>query len=147
VSSLRDSIQNPVVEGVARFLVPYIQVFALYVITHGHYGPGGGFQGGVILAASMMLLRLSLGEDYEHRRFSPQAATCVAAVGLLIYAFAGLLPMAFGGPFLDYAYLPIPGLSNAELRYHGILIVESGVALVVWGTLVTLFDHLLGKDT
>jgi multicomponent Na+:H+ antiporter subunit B len=147
VSTLRDSIQNPVIEGVAKFLVPYIQVFALYVITHGHYGPGGGFQGGVILAASMMLLRLSLGEDYEHRRFSPQAATCVAAVGLLIYALAGLLPLAFGGSFLDYAYLPIPGLSSAELRYHGILIVECGVALVVWGTLVTLFDHLLGKNT
>ena len=143
---MRERLENPVVEGVSKFLVPFMQIFALYVITHGHYGPGGGFQGGVILAASMMLLRLSLGEEYEHRRFSPTAATFVAAVGILIYAFAGLLPMAFGGRFLDYAYLPIPGLSPAELRYHGILIVESGVGLVVWGTLVTLFDHLLGRE-
>ena len=144
---MRDKLENPVVEGVSRFLVPFIQIFALYVITHGHYGPGGGFQGGVILAASMMLLRLSLGEDYEHRRFSPWAATCVAAIGILIYAFAGLVPMVFGGRFLDYAYLPIPGLSPAELRYHGILIVESGVGMVVWGTLVSLFDHLLGRES
>jgi multicomponent Na+:H+ antiporter subunit B len=143
---MRERLENPVVEGVSKFLVPFMQIFALYVITHGHYGPGGGFQGGVILAASMMLLRLSLGEEYEHRRFSPMAATFVAAVGILIYALAGLVPMAFGGRFLDYAYLPIPGLSSAELRYHGILIVESGVGLVVWGTLVTLFDHLLGSE-
>lgn len=143
---MRERLENSVVEGVSRFLVPFIQIFALYVITHGHYGPGGGFQGGVILAASMMLLRLSLGEEYEHRRFSPTAATFVAAVGILIYALAGLVPMAFGGRFLDYAYLPIPGLSGPELRYHGILIVESGVAMVVWGTLVTLFDHLLGRE-
>ncbi|HEY5541833.1 MAG TPA: MnhB domain-containing protein [Candidatus Binatia bacterium] len=143
---MRERLENPVVEGVSKFLVPFMQIFALYVITHGHYGPGGGFQGGVILAASMMLLRLSLGEEYEHRRFSPTAATFVAAVGILIYALAGLVPMAFGGRFLDYAYLPIPGLSSAELRYHGILIVESGVGLVVWGTLVTLFDHLLGSE-
>lgn len=143
---MRGSLQNPVVEGVSRFLVPFIQIFALYVITHGHYGPGGGFQGGVILAASTMLLRLALGEEYEHRRFSPTLATIVAAVGILIYAAAGLLPLAWGGNFLDYAYLPIPGLSSAELRYHGILIVETGVGLVVWGTLVTLFDHLLGKE-
>ena len=143
---MRERLENSVVEGLSRFLVPFIQIFALYVITHGHYGPGGGFQGGVILAASMMLLRLSLGEEYEHRRFSPTAASFVAAVGILIYAFAGLAPMMFGGRFLDYAYLPIPGLSPAELRYHGILIVESGVGLVVWGTLVTLFDHLLGSE-
>jgi len=144
---MRDKLENPVVEGVSRFLVPFIQIFALYVITHGHYGPGGGFQGGVILAASMMLLRLSLGEDTEHRRFSPAAATYVAAVGILIYTLAGLVPMAFGGRFLDYAFLPIPGLSPAELRYHGILIVESGVGMVVWGTLVSLFDHLLGRES
>jgi multicomponent Na+:H+ antiporter subunit B len=143
---MRGSLQNPVVEGVARFLVPFIQIFALYVISHGHYGPGGGFQGGVILAASMMLLRLSLGEEDEHRRFSPTLASFMAAVGILIYAVAGLLPLAWGGNFLDYAYLPIPGLSSAELRYHGILIVETGVGLVVWGTLVILFDHLIGSE-
>jgi multicomponent Na+:H+ antiporter subunit B len=143
---MRGSLQNPVVEGVARFLVPFIQIFAVYVISHGHYGPGGGFQGGVILAASMMLLRLSLGEEDEHRRFSPTLASLIAAVGILIYAVAGLLPLAWGGNFLDYAYLPIPGLSSAELRYHGILIVETGVGLVVWGTLVILFDHLIGSE-
>jgi multicomponent Na+:H+ antiporter subunit B len=143
---MRGRLENPVVECVSRFLVPFIQVFALYVITHGHYGPGGGFQGGVILAASMMLLRVSLGEEAEHWRFSPTAATVVAAVGMLIYGLAGLLPMAFGGNFLDYAYLPIPGLSAPELRYHGILIVETGVGMVVWGTLVILFDHLIGSE-
>lgn len=143
---MRGSLQNPVVEGVARFLVPFIQIFALYVISHGHYGPGGGFQGGVILAASMMLLRLSLGEEDEHRRFSTTLASLIAAVGILIYAVAGLLPLVWGGNFLDYAYLPIPGLSSAELRYHGILIVETGVGLVVWGTLVILFDHLIGSE-
>jgi multicomponent Na+:H+ antiporter subunit B len=143
---MHGKLENPVVEEVAGFLVPFIQIFALYVITHGHYGPGGGFQGGVILAASMMLLRLSFGEEVEHRRFSPTVASLMAAVGILIYGVAGLLPLAWGGNFLDYAYLPIPGLSSAELRYHGILIVETGVGLVVWGTLVILFDHLIGSE-
>ena len=143
---MRGSLENIVVEGVSSVLVPFIQIFALYVITHGHYGPGGGFQGGVILAASMMLLRLSLGEEYEHRRFSPILARVVATVGILIYAVAGLLPLVWGGNFLDYAHLPIPGLSPAELRYHGILIVETGVGMVVWGTLVVLFDHLIESE-
>jgi len=143
---MRGEYENPIVNGVARFMVPFIQVFALYVIAHGHYGPGGGFQGGVILAASMMLLRLSLGEEEEHSRFSPTAASVVASIGILIYGVTGLLPMLLGGEFLDYARLPIPGLSAPELRSLGILIVETGVSMVVWGTLVTLFDHLLGRE-
>ena len=138
--------QNTIVDGVARLMVPLIQIFALYVITHGHYGPGGGFQGGVILASSMMLLRLALGEEEEHRRFSPAAAAIVATVGILIYFAAGLLPLAAGGTFLDYGREPIAGLHGAELRSLGILIVETGVSMVVWGTLVILFDYLIGSE-
>lgn len=138
--------ENPIVSGVVSMMVPFIQIFALYVITHGHYGPGGGFQGGVTLAASMMLLRLSLGEEYEHRRFSPTAASVIAIIGILIYALTGLLPLFFGAEFLDYAALPLPEISEADRRSLGILLVESGVGLVVWGTLVTVFDHLLGTE-
>jgi multicomponent Na+:H+ antiporter subunit B len=143
---MKDRYHNPIVDGVARLMVPFIQIFALYVISHGHYGPGGGFQGGVILAASMMLLRLASGEEEEHRRFSPLAAATLASIGMLAYAGAGVLPMAFGGVFLDYGHLPIAGLSGAELRSLGILIVEAGVGLVVWGTLVVIFDYLIGSE-
>ena len=143
---MRERYHNPIVDGVARLLVPFIQIFALYVISHGHYGPGGGFQGGVILAAALMLLRLILGEEEEHRFFSTTTATMLASIGILIYAGAGVLPLFFGGAFLDYARLPIPGMSGAELRALGILIVESGVGLVVWGTLVIIFDYLIGNE-
>jgi multicomponent Na+:H+ antiporter subunit B len=70
----------------------------------------------------------------------------LASIGILIYAGAGVLPLFFGGAFLDYAHLPIPGMSGAELRALGILIVESGVGLVVWGTLVIIFDYLIGNE-
>ena len=143
---MRERYHNTIVDGVARLLVPFIQIFALYVISHGHYGPGGGFQGGVILAAAMMLLRLTLGEEEEHRFFSSTTAAVLASVGILIYASAGLMPLFFGGAFLDYGRLPIPGMDGAELRALGILIVESGVGLVVWGTLVIIFDYLIGDE-
>jgi multicomponent Na+:H+ antiporter subunit B len=143
---MRGIIHNTIVDGVARLMDPFIQIFALYVITHGHYGPGGGFQGGVILAASIMLLRLAMGEEEEHRRFSSTAAAAVAATGILIYFAAGLLPLATGGVFLDYAREPIPWLQGPELRSLGILVVETGVGMVVWGTLVILFDYLIGSE-
>jgi multicomponent Na+:H+ antiporter subunit B len=138
--------RNPIVEGVAKLIVPFVQIFALYVITHGHYGPGGGFQGGVVLAASMLLLRLVLGKTEEHRRFSPIAARATAIVGMLIYLAAGLLPLLGQGEFLNYEYLPFRGVEGPELRSLGILIVEMGVGMVVWGTMVTIFDYLLGGE-
>ena len=143
---MNERYHNTIVDGVARVIVPFIQIFALYVIIHGHYGPGGGFQGGVILAASMMLLRLALGEEQEHQRFSPTAAAAMASMGILIYAAAGVIPMAFGGAFLDYGHLPLSGLAEPERRSLGILIVEIGVGMVVWGTLVIIFDHIIGSE-
>lgn len=143
---MKGTFHNTIVDGVARLMVPFIQLFGLYVITHGHYGPGGGFQGGVILAASFMLLRLALGEEDEHRRFSTEVAGVVAALGILIYFIAGVLPLAMGGAFLDYDFEPIPGLQSAELHSLGILIVESGVGMVVCGTLVLMFDFLIGSE-
>lgn len=138
--------EDVIVEVVSRAMVPLTQVFALYVITHGHYGPGGEFQGGVILAVSIVLLRLSLGRKHADRRFAPHMATWMASVGMLIYALAGLIPLLLGGEFLNYAYLPIPGVSGAALRSLGILIVELGIGLSVCGTMVTIFDWLTRSE-
>ncbi|MFC1967700.1 MnhB domain-containing protein [Chloroflexota bacterium] len=127
-------------------MVPLIQLFALYVVFHGHYGPGGGFQGGVLLGVSIILTRLYLGKEESYKKFPPRLAMALGAVGLLIYGLTGLIPMFFGGEFLNYAYLPIPWLHGAELRYYGILIVEIGIALGVFGTVVLIFDNLVGEN-
>ena len=120
-------------------------MFALYIIIHGHYGPGGGFQGGVLLAVSIILQRLYLGKEISYKRFPPKLALALGAIGMLIYGLAGIIPLAMGGSFLDYAYLPIPWVHGAELRALGILIVELGIGLAVFGTLVLIFDNLVGE--
>lgn len=137
--------QSIIVQIVCSLLIPFIQVFAIYVIFHGHYGPGGGFQGGVLLAVSIILHRLYLGRDASLKRFPPQLAPVFAAIGMIIFGLAGILPVFIGGSFLDYGYLVIPGVSGAELRSLGILIVEIGIGLAVFGTLVLIFDVLVGE--
>jgi len=134
--------ENTIVRTVCGLMVPLIQLFALYVIFHGHYGPGGGFQGGVLFAVSIILLRLSLGEEASSSRFPTKLAVVLASTGMLVYMIAGLVPMALGGSFLNYEYLPVPGVSGAEARYLGIAVVEIGIALAVCGTMVLLFDVL-----
>ena len=142
---IKQHYQSIIVQSICSILIPFIQLFGLYVIFHGHYGPGGGFQGGVLLAVSIILQRLYLGEQASHRKFPPNLATALAAVGMLIFVLAGIVAMLTGGSFLDYAYLPIPWIAGAELRSLGILIVEVGIGLAVFGTLVLIFDSLVGK--
>jgi len=137
--------QSIIVQTICSLLIPFIQMFALYIIIHGHYGPGGGFQGGVLLAVSIILQRLYLGKEISYKKFPPKLALALGAIGMLIYGLAGIIPLAMGGSFLDYAYLPIPWVHEAELRALGILIVELGIGLAVFGTLVLIFDTLVGE--
>ena len=142
---IKQRYQSIIIQTICSLLIPFIQLFALYVIVHGHYGPGGGFQGGVLLAVSIILQRLYLGKDVSYRKFPPWLALALGAIGMLIFGLAGIVPMATGGAFLDYAYLPIPWVSGAELRALGILIVEIGIGLAVFGSLVLIFDNLVGE--
>ena len=136
------SKDNPIVSLVSRAVSPFIMLFALYVIFHGHYSPGGGFQGGTLLAASLILLRLSLGSKTAQLQFRTGWAMPVGSIGVLVYFGTGLLTMLLGGNFLDYHFLPLGG--HAEmLRSWGILIVEIGVGLAVMAILVSIYDDLL----
>ncbi len=131
-----------IVDITCRVMIPFIQVFAIYVILHGHYSPGGGFQGGVLLAASIILLRLSMGHEESYRKLPQRSASVVGTGGMFLFVVFALAPVAFGGHFMDHGYLPIPGLDAVELRYYGILIAEIWIGLAVFGLLVVIFDRL-----
>lgn len=133
-----------IVNFITRALVPFIQLFALYVIAHGHFSPGGGFQGGAILAASVLLVRLALGRPVAERWLNHQIMRWLAAAGVLIFAGVGLIPLLFGHNYLDYSGLPLWDLHDPLRRELGILFVEIGVGIAVLGVLVTIFDHLAG---
>ncbi|OGO24855.1 MAG: hypothetical protein A2144_04090 [Chloroflexi bacterium RBG_16_50_9] len=141
-----ESFKSVIIRIVCSAMIPFMQLFALYVIFHGHYGPGGGFQGGAILGVSIILQRLYLGQEVSYKRFPPKLAPVLGATGMLIYVLVGLLPLATGGSFLDYGHLPIPGISGAPLRSLGILIVEVGIGLSVFGTMVLIFDSLVRAE-
>lgn len=135
-----------VVRVVSAVLSPFILLFGAYIITHGHYGPGGGFAGGVFIAVAAILPRLTLPEDLSYRLFPPRLGPLAAGVGMLIFLACGLAPIAAGGAFLDYGAIEIAGMEAARVRYLGILIVEIGVGLAVFGAMLLIFDVLTGKD-
>lgn len=136
---------NPIVSLISRLVSPFIVMFALYVIFHGHYSPGGGFQGGTLIAAALILIRLSEGCDTAQLQFPHSWATPLGSTGVLIYFGTGLAALLMGGRFLDYSFLHISH-SAAMSRSYGILLVEIGVGLAVTAILVSIYDYLLEGD-
>lgn len=144
---MRNQFQSPIVLLGSRLLSPYIMVFGWYVIFHGHYSPGGGFQGGALLAASILLMRVAGGRKISRLQIHELLTTPLAVIGVIIYFGVGLTAMITGGYFLDYGQLPIPGMEPAWLRYTGILIIEVGIGLAVMAILVMIYDNMAkGED-
>ncbi|MEX0639125.1 MAG: MnhB domain-containing protein [Balneolaceae bacterium] len=144
---MRTQFESPIVLLGARLLSPYIMLFGLYVIFHGHYSPGGGFQGGALLATSVILTRLSGGRIISNLQLKENLTTPIAAIGVAIYFITGAVAVFYGSYFLDYEALPFPGLEPATLRYYGILVIEIGIGLSVMAILILIYDQLVrGED-
>lgn len=122
-----------------------IQVYALYVIFHGHYSPGGGFQGGALLATSIILLRIGEGKQGSEREFPERLTLVFGSLGALIYAAVGVISLFAGGEFLNYDWVPFPGMSEPYRHYWSVLIIEIGVGLAVMSILVAIFDRLIER--
>lgn len=127
-----------------RVLVPFTIVYGVYVLTHGEYSPGGGFQAGALLAIGIVLARLIQGEDAKFN-ISGLHALMLAGIGAFIYAFTGILPLFFGGNFLEYGCLPFPGHGHG-LHALGILFIETGVTITVMMTIIDIMDIIIRKE-
>jgi len=140
-----DGDHHRIIVGITcRLAVPLVQIFALYVVAHGHHSPGGGFQGGVMLGASFILIALSGSLHDALARFSEASYIRLASLGILIYAGVAFLPLVFGRNFVDYGALR--GLLGTEgedmARSHGIFGVELGVAFTVMAVMFAIFANL-----
>jgi multicomponent Na+:H+ antiporter subunit B len=132
-----------IIKTVCRLLIPFIQLFGLYVIAHGHHSPGGGFQGGVILGASIILLAISHDLRTAVKRVAEKLDAVLCAIGVLIYAGTGALCLLLGLNFLDYkALAPVLHVDSIMARSHGILIVEIGVGVAVMCTMIWIYNNV-----
>jgi multicomponent Na+:H+ antiporter subunit B len=134
-----------IVRTLGRILIPVAQLFGFYVLVFGQYGPGGGFVGGVVLAASMILAILIFGLDADDSRLA-RAVLHGDGLGLLIFAGVGGLCLIGGGQFLNYANLQVPGLDEPSRRYLGILLTQIGVAVDVAVTGASISISLSSED-
>ena len=128
---------------VSKALIPFIFLFGLYVQFHGDYGPGGGFQAGVIFAAGFVLYGIIFGLDRLKAAIPPRVVEFGLALGVLLYGGVGIWAMFKGGAFLDYHVLdshdPTHGL------HLGLLLIEGGVGITVTSAMTAIFYAFAGR--
>lgn len=126
---------------ITKMLVTPILLFALYVQFHGDYGPGGGFQAGVIFAAAFILYALVFGLETARKVAPDGVVRGLMAAGALLYASVGIAGLLLGGNFLDYSVLAQTPMQGQHL---GILIIEFGVGVTVAAVMITVFFTYAG---
>ncbi len=135
-------IKHIIIRVMSKLLIPVIMLFALYVQFHGDYGPGGGFQAGVIFGAAIILYALMFGLETAKTVFPSRVLEILVAFGVLLYGGVGIAAIFEGGNFLDYSSLahdPVHG------QHLGILLVELGVGITVASVMSTIFFNFAGR--
>ena len=133
---------RPILQVMTKFMVPFILLFALYVQFHGDFGPGGGFQAGVIFSVAIILYTLTFSQYDGMQLAPPKLLKPLAALGVLIYGGTGVWTLFKGGDFLDYNVLSDDPVAGQHL---GILLIEFGVGLTVACVMILMFFAFISR--
>ena len=129
---------NVVIKIISTLMIPLILIFGLYVQFHGEYSAGGGFQAGVILAASFILYDLVFSNESFGLKLNTDIILNFIATGVALYLLVGIFGLLYGGNFLDYSSLSLSNDTSSGQKI-GIFLVEIGVGLTVSGVMVLIY--------
>ncbi|MGM0397901.1 MAG: MnhB domain-containing protein [Halobacteriota archaeon] len=133
----RTYVESTIIMTTVRIISPFVFTFGLFVMLHGAESAGGGFQGGVILASSIIMIAFAFGIEPTREWLSDSLIRGAMGGGVGLFALIGLGALAFQGRFLEYiAY----GIDHG-VKY-GIELVELGIGAVVSGVIISLFMSL-----
>ena len=141
-------IMDVILRVATKLFLPFILMFALYVQWHGDYGPGGGFQAGVIAAAAVILYAIIFGNAAAQKAVPPWIAETMVPLGVIIFAGVGVWSMLQGANYLDYDALfhwPATKEEAKHGQHWGVYLVEIGVLVTVTGTMLTIFYSFAGR--
>ncbi|MBK9754220.1 MAG: Na(+)/H(+) antiporter subunit B [Nannocystis sp.] len=138
-------LDQTILRVVSKMSIPFILLFGLYVITHGELGPGGGFQGGVVIACAFILYALIFGRPALYRVLPPPVIDMLTGLGVLVYSGTGAACLLLGGKFLDYSMLDT--VSPGEGEALGMTLVEYGVGITVSMVMLNIFNQLAEEES
>jgi multicomponent Na+:H+ antiporter subunit B len=140
-SAVSRPVDSRILDLALRVVIPFTQVFGLFVIFNGHLSPGGGFAGGTIIGASLILK--ALVSNYRQDRRAEFRSEVLESASVAWYLLMGLVGLLAGHAFLSNAGVFPLGSPGMPLSSGMILIVSMGVGAKVASTMQTLFLGLV----
>jgi len=134
--------QHLILRIVTKMMIPFILLFAFYVQFHGDFGPGGGFQAGVIFASAVFLYTMLFGTSTARQVINQSFIQLLAATGVLLYGSVGIVSLLIGKEFFDYSALSADPITGQHL---GILLIELGVGITVASIMIIIFFNFVGR--
>lgn len=130
-------VESQIIMTTVRIVAPFSLTYGLFLTFHGADSPGGGFQGGAIIAATVLMIAFGFGVAPTREWLRNRTVVALAAGGTTAFALVGLLPVALGNSFL--AHEQFKKAFGIKTKW-GLEAVEiAGVAPIVAGVLVGLF--------
>ena len=140
-------MNNLIVSTITRMVVPFIQLYGIYIILHGHISPGGGFSGGALIGTSLILYTLVFGVKKAEKKFSHRVSEIAESGGILLYIAVGLIGMIVAGSFLTNLEAGFPKGEVGTLLSAGMIpILMIGIGIKVASTMITLFHTLIEEE-
>ncbi|WHH58775.1 MnhB domain-containing protein [Petroclostridium sp. X23] len=131
-------MRNIILKEVGKVVIPFIQVFALYVIFHGHLSPGGGFAGGTIFGASLIVYRIVYGKNKAQQKISYGKLMKYMCISLIFYGVLKGYSFITGGSHIEVFQVPL-GTPGHILSAGYLLPLNIAVGIVVSMTMYLFF--------
>ena len=125
-------------------ITPFAFLFGLYIITHAHVSPGGGFQGGVILGTISIIFSIVYGSAFDYKRYSSKLKTSLETGGALLFILIGVMGIFFEGAFLDNLNF-LNSKSGTFFSAGSIPIINLGIGFKIGAGLAIIFYSMIQK--
>lgn len=140
-------MRDLIVQVIARFIIPFVQIYGLYIVLYGHLSPGGGFAGGTVIASSLILYVLAFGVHSEEELLPESWTRIIESLGALMYVAVGIVGILLGSRFLGNQVAGFPmGVPGRLLSGGMIFVLTTVIGIKVASTMITLFTHLIEEE-
>ncbi len=140
-------MNDVIVRVIARIMIPFIQLYGIFIILNGHISPGGGFAGGALIGVSLIIYTLVYGVVPAEKKFSHRLGDLAEAGGILFYILIGMVGVALGGAFLSNLDVGFPsGEAGAILSGGMIPLLMIAIGIKVTSTIISLFHAMIEED-
>ena len=133
-----------IIKNITRIVIPFAQIYGIYIILNGHISPGGGFAGGAIIGTTLILYTLVFGREKGKKKFSHKVSEIAESGGIMFFILIGLIGMIIGGSFLMNIDAGFPEGELGTILSGGMIpLLMIAIGIKVTSTMINLFNLLI----